>query len=65
MAESNETQVSLEQVKDIYEIEVELCNTLIKEYDIAGRQIYRLAESWTNFKSRNKYWFYALNSIMS
>src|SRR3989344_5401456 len=30
--ECNESQVSLEQVKDIYGIEIELCNELIKLY---------------------------------
>src|SRR3989344_8218476 len=40
MAECNESQVSLEQVKDIYGIEVELCNELIRLYDQTARQLY-------------------------
>ncbi len=54
MAESNETLVSLEQVKDIYEINVELCNELITIYDITGRQLYKLGKSWTQFKKPGK-----------
>ncbi|OQX72437.1 MAG: four helix bundle protein [Bacteroidetes bacterium 4484_249] len=54
MAECNETLVGIEQVKDIYRIKVELCNNLIETYDITGRQLYRLRESWQQFKSGNK-----------
>ena len=53
MAECNETLVGIEQVKDIYEIKIELCNNLIETYDITGRQIYRLRESWQQFKDGN------------
>ena len=53
MAECNETLVGIEQVKDIYGIKVELCNNLIETYDITGRQIYRLRESWQQFKDGN------------
>jgi four helix bundle protein len=54
MAECNETVVSLEQCKDIYSryIDVKLCDALIKEFDISGRQLYRLGESWNSFKAR-------------
>lgn len=54
MAECNECIVSLEQVKDIYAIKVELCNELIKTYDKSVRQIYKLAEAWDNFKLRTR-----------
>ena len=56
MAESNETVVSLSQCLDIYGkyIDNKVCQTLIKEYDIAGRQIYKLEESWTKFSGKNK-----------
>jgi len=54
MGECNESQVSLEQVKDIYGIEIELCSELIRLYDQTSRQLYRLAESWDNFKNRRK-----------
>lgn len=54
MAECNETIVSLSQCKDIYynHIDTELCEKLIKNYDISGRQLYRLAESWNRFKNK-------------
>ncbi len=54
MAECNETVVSLSQCRDIYSkyIDVKLCEELIKDYDISGRQLYRLAESWTRFKCK-------------
>lgn len=54
MAESNETIVSLEHVKDIYKIEVELCKQLIDTYDKISRQLYKLAEAWDNFKNRRR-----------
>ena len=53
MAECNETQVSVEQIKDIYGIETELCNKLINTYDKLARQLYKLSEAWTNFKRQN------------
>lgn len=52
MAEVNETIVSLEQVKDIYKIETELCTKLIHDYDIIARRVYKLAEVWTTFTSK-------------
>ena len=54
MAECNETIVSLSQCKDIYphHIDTKTCEELVKEYDITGRQLYRLAESWSRFKGR-------------
>jgi len=53
MSESNETVVSLSQCRDVYHkyIDMQLCEELIKEYDIAGRQLYRLAESWNKLKN--------------
>lgn len=54
MAECNETLVGIEQVKDIYEVQIELCKELVQTYDISGRQIYRLRESWQNFKMRDR-----------
>jgi len=52
MAECNECVVSLEQVKDIYHIEVELCNELIDIYDKSARQLFNLAIAWEKFKNR-------------
>ena len=52
MAECNENIVSLEHVKDIYKIEVDLCNQLIDVYDKTTRQTFNLAEKWDTFKNR-------------
>jgi hypothetical protein len=52
MGECNEIVVSLEQVKDIYKIKIEICNELIKTYDKTGRQLYNLSAAWTNFKRK-------------
>lgn len=54
MAETNETIVNLEHVKDIYKVEVDLCNELITLYDKTARQLFRLAEAWDNFKNRRR-----------
>jgi len=52
MAESNEMIVSLRQSRDLYPsfINIVLCDSLIDIYDKTGRQLYRLRESWSNFK---------------
>ena len=54
MGEANETQVGLCQCRDIYQqyINISLCNDLIKEYEIVGKQLFRLEEAWHKF-SRN------------
>jgi len=51
MAEANETQVGLCQCADIYpkHIDVQLCQNLIKEYEIIAKQLYRLSEAWNKF----------------
>lgn len=54
MGEVNETVVSLCHTKDIYKIETDKCERVIGEYDILGRQIYCLAESWDTFKSKGR-----------
>ncbi|OGZ33778.1 MAG: hypothetical protein A2174_02055 [Candidatus Portnoybacteria bacterium RBG_13_41_18] len=54
MAECNETIVSLEHVKDIYRIEVPLCNELLDIYDKSARQLFNLAAAWDNFKNRRR-----------
>ena len=51
MGECNETHVSLRQCKDIYKINGD---DLIRLYEISGKQLYRLSESWTNFKTKHK-----------
>ena len=52
MGECNEMVVSLSQCRDIYprHIDVSSCDNLIKEYDVTGRQLYKLNEAWTKFK---------------
>ena len=50
MAETNETIVSLEQCRDIYNLDIELIKPLASSYDIAARQLYKLSMAWTTFK---------------
>ena len=54
MGESNETIVSLSQVRDLYSqyIDIDVCNELIDSYDKASRQLYKLSLAWTNFGQR-------------
>jgi four helix bundle protein len=51
MAECNETIVSLEQCRDIYNVDELIINGLVVTYDRLGRQIYRLNEAWSKFKN--------------
>ncbi len=57
MGECNEMIHHLSVAKDIYGnyINKPICLSLIKEYDIANRQLYRLHESWKNFHSQNHF----------
>jgi four helix bundle protein len=50
-AESNETIVSLNQVKDLYASaeNTDLCAKLIRLYDIISRQLFKLSCSWVNY----------------
>ncbi len=54
MGECNEMIVSLSQSKDLYpaRVDINLCEEMIDSYDKSGRQLYKLGESWTNFKRR-------------
>ncbi|HOX54486.1 MAG: four helix bundle protein [Candidatus Omnitrophica bacterium] len=54
MGECNEMVVSLSQARDIYSAQVNnsFCDGLIDIYDKTGRQLYKLGDSWTNFKRR-------------
>ena len=54
LGECNEMIVSLSHAKDIYgeRVDVELCKKLINIYNISGKQIYRLSESWSKFKDK-------------
>jgi four helix bundle protein len=49
MGESNETIVSLEQCRDIYNINKDKITLLVDIYDKIGRQLYRLMEAWNKF----------------
>jgi len=54
MGECNEMVVSLSECRDIYpaHVSIKRCDELIDLYDKSGRQLYKLAKSWTNFKKR-------------
>lgn len=54
MSEANETQVGLCHCKDIYfnQVDLKLCEELIKEYEIIGKQLFKLEQAWDKF-SRN------------
>lgn len=52
MGECNETIVSLEQCRDIYNIDEKLINKLIDIYDKTGRQLYKLSNAWRQFVRR-------------
>ena len=56
MAESNESIVSLNQIRDLYpeRINMDACNKLIDIYDKISRQLYKLAIAWDGFKDRNR-----------
>lgn len=56
MAEANETQVGLCQCRDIYpkHVDVKTCEDLMNEYEIIGKQLFRLRESWDKFSRRPK-----------
>lgn len=52
-AESNETIVSLNQIKDLYgdisKDMTSLCLELITLYDMISRQLYKLSKNWINY----------------
>ena len=52
MGECNEMIVSLEQSRDLYNINKNLIDELVDIYDKSGRQLYNLAKAWSNFKNR-------------
>jgi four helix bundle protein len=52
LAETNETIVSLEQIKSFYKIEQKLCDDLIIKYDRIARQLFNLAKTWDKFGNR-------------
>lgn len=54
MAETNETIVGLCHCRDIYKIESGFCDKSVEEYEILGRQLYRLSEAWDDFKYKGR-----------
>ncbi|TSC92315.1 MAG: hypothetical protein CEN92_16 [Candidatus Berkelbacteria bacterium Licking1014_96] len=54
MSEINETIVSISHCKDIYQIEVALCEELVGRYDVLGRRVYRLSETWDRFRYKGR-----------
>lgn len=56
MAESNETIVSLNQVRDLCGsyIDLNVCIELLDMYDKISRQLYKLAVAWDGFKERSR-----------
>jgi four helix bundle protein len=52
MGECNETIVSLEQCRDIYQTNKDLIVKLVDVYDKSGRQLYNLGSAWYKFKRR-------------
>lgn len=51
MAEANETIVGLSQCRDVYgdTVDTALCEKLVDQYDMIGRQLHRLALAWDLF----------------
>jgi four helix bundle protein len=49
MAECNEIVVSLEQSRDIYNLDKIKIEKLVDIYDKTGRQLYKLRLAWNNF----------------
>ena len=54
MAECNETIVSLEQSRDLYNVNKVKIDSLVDVYDKSGRQLYNLSKRWTEFKTNEK-----------
>ncbi|MCL5113947.1 MAG: four helix bundle protein [Patescibacteria group bacterium] len=52
LGECNETIVSLEQCRDIYQINKTLVGELVDGYDKSARQLYKLSRAWSQFKNR-------------
>ena len=50
MGECNETIVSLEQARDLYNIDKKIIDQLVDIYDKSGRQLYKLSIAWSKFK---------------
>ncbi|KKR37791.1 hypothetical protein A2361_00255 [Candidatus Woesebacteria bacterium RIFOXYB1_FULL_40_26] len=48
IGECNESIVHVSLIRDLYsdKVDTNLCNRYIEEYNIAGKQLFRLGESW-------------------
>lgn len=46
LAECNECIVSIEQARDLYDIQNEHMSLLIDRYDMCARQLYKLGQAW-------------------
>lgn len=56
IAECNETIVSLEHCKDLYNVDKTLIAELVDQYDKSTRQIYNLRKAWDSFSRIPKPW---------
>ncbi len=54
MGEANETVVGIEQARDLYHADTNLCNELADTYDKIARQLFNLAAAWDKFKTRSR-----------
>jgi len=50
---SNEMNPHLVFCRDVYNLEKELCNYLLEEYEIIGKQLYNLRKNWQVFGKTN------------
>ncbi len=50
MASANEMEVHLETARDLGYLTSEQCTTYVEQYQILGKQLHRLIESWKSFK---------------
>lgn len=57
MTESNETNVSLCQVRDLYSnrVDASTCEGLVDSYDKISRQLYKFGVAWSRFTEREKH----------
>jgi four helix bundle protein len=57
LTENSETIVGLKQAKDLYGeiVNPTLCNQLLDEYSIIGKQLFRLRESWQKIHGQYKF----------
>lgn len=56
LTENSETIIGLKQSKDLYgdKLDVKLCDNLLESYTIAGKQLYRLRQSWQKIHNQYK-----------